>query len=155
MLYKGWAVVTRCCTRDELFPPPFIGWICMCWSELLLVRFVCVHTHRWRCVRLFILGFSTHVTRLFCVSRMLRDVLCEELFLKRSGQTRELTQAGFYLVLGRNSVEVGAYEHGVTWCICHFFAHVAHFTIFEICLDSNPEMHRSEQARYWFSHPSR
>ncbi len=36
----------------------------------------------------------------------------------------------------------------------HSFAYVAHFCIFERCLDSNPEGCRSKQARYQLIQPS-
>jgi hypothetical protein len=39
-------------------------------------------------------------------------------------------------------------------CVVHSFACVAHFCIFERCLDSNPENCSSKQARYKLSHPS-
>ncbi len=45
---------------------------------------------------------------------------------------------------------------GVCWpllCLCHTFC-VAHFSIFESCLDWNPESCRRKQARYQLSHPS-
>ncbi len=44
-------------------------------------------------------------------------------------------------------------SHGLE-CIGYSFADVAHFCIFERCLDSNPECCRSKQMSYQLSHPS-
>ncbi len=39
-------------------------------------------------------------------------------------------------------------------CVGHSFAYVAHYCIFERCLNSNPECCRSKQARYLLSQAS-
>ncbi len=40
------------------------------------------------------------------------------------------------------------YIFGGLVCVGHSFAYVAHFCIFERCLDSNPERCRCKQMRY-------
>jgi hypothetical protein len=45
------------------------------------------------------------------------------------------------------------YVFGRLDCVGHSFAYVAHFCIFERCLDSNPESCRSMQESYQLGHP--
>ncbi len=53
-----------------------------------------------------------------------------------------------------NRRAINLYFFGGLECVGLSFAYVAHFCIFERCLDSNPESCRSKQARYQLSHPS-